>query len=450
MDRTESTVDNASADTATTPTGSVIAFLNQLLPPPRDYAIRLWDDAFLEEVPHPRFILVFRNPGAARRMFSLPIELSLAEAYIRGDFDIEGDMLGAFRLFDTFGSHPWSPRELLVLLRLRDGLPMEPVRTIITRGPVQLYGSKHSRQRDKAAVQYHYDVGNDFYSLWLDSRMCYSCAYFRTGAEDIDTAQEQKLDHICRKLRLKTGETLLDIGCGWGGLALFAAQHYGVKALGVTLSGRQVEFANQRIGAANMASQVNVRLLDYRDLEDERFDKMVSVGMFEHVGRGHLPEYFAQAYKLLKPGGLFLNHGIAVHPYASSPGHHTPWGRFVNDKILGSGRFSQGYIFPDGELEPVSDVNLAAEQAGFEVRDVENLREHYALTLRHWVARLQEHRDEAVRLADETVYRTWKLYMSGSVYGFEAGRINVNQTLLARMDNGCSSVPLTREDLYAV
>jgi cyclopropane-fatty-acyl-phospholipid synthase len=325
---------------------------------------------------------------------------------------------------------------------------VDPAQTAITRGPLKLSGAQHSKERDRAAVQYHYDVGNDFYALWLDKRMVYSCAYFKTGQEDIDTAQEQKLDHICRKLRLSPGEHLLDIGCGWGGLVMYAAEHYGVNALGVTLSARQAELANQRIGAANLADRVSVRLLDYRDLEDEQFDKLVSVGMFEHVGRSHLPEYFTHAYRLLKPGGLFLNHGIAVHPYAVRPGTVKLWERFANRYVLGLGRFSQGYIFPDGELEPVSDVNLLAENAGFEVRDVENLREHYALTLRQWVARLEAHRADAIRLTDETIYRTWKLYMSGSVYGFEAGRTNVNQTLLAKMEHGHSHVPLTREDLY--
>jgi cyclopropane-fatty-acyl-phospholipid synthase len=432
----------------TSPVSTVSPFLTQLFPVQRNFAIRFWDGSFLDDTPNPRYTLVFRSPGALRRIFSVPIELSLAEGYIRGDFDIEGDMVGAFGLFETFGETPWSPRDLWRLWRLRNRLPVDSTATAITRRPVKLTGTRHSRERDKAAVQYHYDVGNDFYRLFLDKNMCYSCAYFKTGQENIDTAQEQKMEHICRKLRLKRGETLLDIGCGWGGLVLYAASHYGAKALGVTLSARQAEYANQRIGATNMADAVSVRMQDYRDLENQSFDKIVSVGMFEHVGRSHLPEYFQQAYRLLKPGGLFLNHGIAVHPQTVRAGHATIWDRFANDAVLGSGRFSQSYIFPDGELEPVSEVNLLGEQAGFEVRDVENLREHYALTLRHWVSRLEAHHDDAVKLADETLYRTWKLYMTGSVYGFESGRIYVNQSLLAKLDRGCSNVPLTRQDLY--
>jgi cyclopropane-fatty-acyl-phospholipid synthase len=444
MTRTAAAVTNADSVH-----GDVGAFLNYLFPTPRDFSIRLWDGSTLDEdATGARFTLVLNSPGAARRLFSLPVEISMAESFIRGDFDIEGDMVNAFKLFETFGDHPWSPRDLWYLWRLRSALPTDVAQLPITRGPMHLSGARHSKERDKAAVQYHYDVGNDFYALWLDKCMVYSCAYFKTGQEDIDTAQEQKLDLICHKLRLAPGERLLDIGCGWGGLVMYAAEHYGVHALGVTLSARQAELANQRIGAANLADRVSVRLLDYRDLEDAQFDKLVSVGMFEHVGRDHLPEYFAHAYRLLKPGGLFLNHGIAVHPQAVQSGHEKLWERFANRYVLGSGQFSQAYIFPDGELEPVSDVNLCAEAAGFEVRDVENLREHYALTLRQWVTRLQAHHDEAVRLANESVYRTWKLYMTGSVYGFEAGRTNVDQTLLAKMDHGRSQVPLTRADLY--
>ncbi|HEY3340425.1 MAG TPA: cyclopropane-fatty-acyl-phospholipid synthase family protein, partial [Anaerolineae bacterium] len=387
------------------------AFINLLFPPPRNFNIRLWDGTTLDDnAAGSKFTLVFRSPGAARKLFSIPVELAMAESYIRGDFDIEGDMVGAFRLFEAFGDHPWKPEYLLRLLRLRNALPVDQTQTTITRGPLALSGAQHSKDRDRAAVQYHYDVGNDFYALWLDKRMVYSCAYFKTSHEDIDTAQEQKLDLICRKLRLNAGEYLLDIGCGWGGLLMYAAEHYGVMALGVTLSTRQAELAKQRIDAANLADKVSVRLLDYRDLEDEQFDKLVSVGMFEHVGRSHLPEYFSHAQRLLKPGGLFLNHGIAVNPYAVRPGHVQLWERFANRYVLGTGQFSQRYIFPDGELEPVSDVNMQAECAGFEVLDVENLREHYALTLRQWVARLEAHHTDAVRLVDETIYRTWKLY----------------------------------------
>jgi cyclopropane-fatty-acyl-phospholipid synthase len=432
-------------------TDRVRTCLTLLFPSPRAYAVRLRDGNMLEpDAGRARFTLAIQSPGALRRMFNLPVELALAEAYIRGDFDIEGDMVAAFGLMEGFGDHPWPPATLWQLVRGRQALPGDAAAAVaITRGPLRLSGARHSKERDRAAIQYHYDVGNDFYALWLDRAMNYSCAYFAGAGEDIDTAQQRKMEHICRKLRLQPGERLLDIGCGWGGLVMYAAQHYGVQALGVTLSKQQAQWANDHIAMARLDDRAEVRLLDYRDVADQSFDKAVSVGMFEHVGHSHMPQYFAHVYRLLKPGGLFLNHGIAVHPRAANTGYETPWGRLANRYVLGTGQFSQRYIFPDGELEPVSDVNLMAERAGFEVRDVENLREHYALTLRRWTARLDARREDAIRLAGETIYRTWKLYMSGSVYGFEAGRTNVNQSLLAKMVNGCTSVPLTRSDLYA-
>jgi cyclopropane-fatty-acyl-phospholipid synthase len=328
------------------------------------------------------------------------------------------------------------------------------------RGPARLRGKPHSRERDKAAIQYHYDVGNEFYGLWLDRNRQYSCGYFARRGDDLHTAQERKMEHICRKLRLKPGERLLDIGCGWGGLVLYAAQHYGVSALGVTLSENQVAYANQQIARAGLADRVRVALQDYRDVAEGSLDKIVSVGMFEHVGRSHLPEYFAGAYRLLKPGGLFLNHGISssVPKVGAATARQgvsmwratTPLLQaFVQRWIVGAGSFVQHYVFPDGELVTVSEANLVAEGAGFEVRDVENLREHYALTLRHWVDRLEAHRDEAIRLAGEVAYRTWRLFMAVSAYQFEAGAISVNQSLLARPAAGELDLPLTRADLYA-
>ncbi len=433
------------ADRSTASTG---AFFERLLSRPHPFDVRLWDGTLLQGDGPPRFTVVLHSPGAARRMFRLPVELAIGEAFIRGDFDIEGDLFAAFGWMRTLSTTAQSASDWVALARLYQALPNDPVANTITRGPAHLSGTLHSKERDRAAIRYHYDVGNDFYALWLDQRMNYSCAYFRTGTEDLDAAQQAKLEHICRKLRLKPGERLLDIGCGWGGLALYAAQNYGVKALGVTLSAKQHALANERIAAAGLTDRVAVEFMDYRDLGDAQFDKIASVGMFEHVGRRHLPEYFAHAYRLLKLGGLFLNHGISAHPHGDTR-NASAWERVIERHILGSGQFVGRYIFPDGELEPVSEVNLLAERAGFEVRDVENLREHYALTLRHWVARLEAHRDRAVRLVGDTVYRTWRLYMAGSAVGFESGGINVNQTLLAKPAQGAANLPLTREDWYA-
>jgi cyclopropane-fatty-acyl-phospholipid synthase len=265
--------------------------------------------------------------------------------------------------------------------------------------------------------------------------MVYSCGYFETAATDLDTAQLRKLDMICRKLRLRPGMRLLDVGCGWGGLVLHAALQYGVDATGITLSAPQVELASQRIAAAGMNGACRVELRDYREVEvDHGYDALVSVGMFEHVGEKMLPGYFEQAARLLKPGGVFLNHGIASR--ATDPAGHGP-------------RFSDTYVFPDGELVPVNTTMRAAEEAGFEVRDVESLREHYALTLRHWVRRLEAAHEQALRHVDEPTWRVWRLYMSGSAHGFRSRRLNVYQALLALPDSGgASGLPLTRDDWY--
>jgi cyclopropane-fatty-acyl-phospholipid synthase len=423
------------------------AFLERLLPQPRPFDLRFWNGTVLPGDGKPHLTIVVNSPGAVRRMFRLPIELAVGQAFIRGDWDVEGDLFTAFSLMDGLTRAIRSPSDVVALARLYRALPNDTIGNTTTRGPADLTGPLHSKERDRAAIRYHYDVGNDFYALWLDRRMNYSCAYFRTGGEDIDTAQEAKLEHICRKLRLQPGERLLDIGCGWGGLAIYAAQKYGVNVLGVTLSEQQHALANDRIAAAGLTGRVAVESMDYRDLGDTQYDKIVSVGMFEHVGRSHLPEYFTHTYRLLKPRGLFLNHGISS-AYPQTKQSRSVWRRFLEGIVLGSGQFVEHYVFPDGELEPVSDVNLMAEAAGFEVRDVENLREHYALTLRHWLARLEAHRDQAVRLAGDTLYRTWRLYMTGSAVGFESGGINVNQTLLAKPALGAANLPLTRADLY--
>lgn len=433
--------------------------LEHIFPSPRNFGVRLWDQGELPASGQPAFTLVLNHPGALRRMFSTPIELSLGEAYIYGDFDVEGDFYAMFGMVDSLISRNFSPTEVAALVKDVQGLPKSGPARAITRKPVELQGKLHSRERDRDAIRFHYDVGNEFYALWLDRQMQYSCGYFPTGIEDLDAAQIRKIEHICRKLRLKPGERLLDIGCGWGGLALAAAQSYGLSVLGVTLSERQAEYGAEQADRLGLNDRVRIKTLDYRDLENESFDKIVSVGMFEHVGRSHLPEYFSQVYRLLKPGGLFLNHGIARRGQPADLGllkgldGQTRTAKvgesYFERKVLGTGTFSQHYIFPDGELVPVSEANLIAEAAGFELRDVENLREHYALTLRNWVQRLEEHHDEAIRLVGEAVYRTWRLYMSFSVNSFETGQVNVNQSLLAKPSDGKAGLPMSRADLYS-
>jgi cyclopropane-fatty-acyl-phospholipid synthase len=300
-------------------------------------------------------------------------------------------------------------------------------------------------------VKSHYEVGNDFYRLWLDRRMVYSCAYFQTGAEDIDAAQEAKLDLLCRKLRLQPNERFLDIGCGWGGLVQFAAERYGVRAVGITVSPAQADMASARIAEAGLSDRCVVKVADYRTLDGAvAFDKVVSVGMFEHVGRDQLSMYFAKAYELLRPGGLFLNHGIVEHPVGSprAPQHHGV-GAWLRRLLWGGGQFIDRYVFPDGELPVMRELIGHGEAAGFEVRDVESLREHYALTLRHWVRRLEAAASTALQLVGHEAYRTWRLYMAASAHAFTSRRIGITQTLFAKPSaSGRASLPLTRADIY--
>jgi cyclopropane-fatty-acyl-phospholipid synthase len=403
---------------------------------PRNFGVRLWDNSTWAPAPgQPEvFTLVLRHPGALRRMFLPPSELSLAEAYLYGDVDIEGSLEAVFPLAD----------HLLIEQRPSTRVRVRSARRLIQlpsngRDPsgtsaVELSGRRHSLARDRQAVSYHYDRSNEFFAVFLDPELVYSCAYFAAEDDDLDTAQRRKLDYLCRKLRLRPGERLLDIGCGWGGLIRHAVCNYGVEALGITLSARQAELASERIRVLGIADRCRVELRDYRELDEvEGFDKLVSVGMFEHVAEDILPGYFRQAWRLLRPGGVFLNHGIS---------------RPVNQPPRRGPSFLQKYVFPEGELVPIGTALLLAEKAGFEVRDVESLREHYVLTLRHWLRRLEEGREEAVRAADEISYRVWRLYMSGSVHGFRTGRVNLHQTLFVKPDHGRSGLPLTRAAWY--
>jgi cyclopropane-fatty-acyl-phospholipid synthase len=412
-------------------------FLEALLGdyPNRDFQVRLWDGTTWGAAQQPRFTLVLKHPGALRAMFSCPSELTLGEAYVYDDFDIEGDIEAVFHLADYMLGQERNLGKTFELAKRLQKLPVNN-RVHKNRRPANFSGSPHSRDRDRQAISYHYDLPAEFYGLWLDQRMVYSCAYFATPEEDLDSAQERKLDYICRKLRLCRGERLLDIGCGWGGLIMHAAAHYGVEAVGITLSVPQAELARQRLREAGLSDRCCMEVSDYRDLEHgQRYDKIVSVGMFEHVGEALLPEYFNRAYELLRPGGVFLNHGIG---YSATYHRRGP-------------SFSDRYVFPDGEMVPISTTIRAAELSGFEVRDVESLREHYTLTLHHWVRRLEAQAEQARAISDDTTYRIWRLYMAGSAHGFRTGRLNLYQTLLAKpRQGGSSGLPLTREDWYRI
>jgi cyclopropane-fatty-acyl-phospholipid synthase len=397
-----------------------LAFLTELLKDVhlRDFTVRLWEGTTLpaSQGQPTRFTLVIQNPGALRRMFSSPSELSLGEAYIYNDCDIEGDIESAVSLGkDVVKREPTLHERLRLqslLLRLPNtGPPRE-------RGVFLPQGRLHSKERDRRAVQYHYDVSNDFYALFLDSRMIYSAACFTDPHDDLDTAQLYKLEKICRALRLEAGERLLDIGCGWGGLIIHAAESFGVDAVGITPSERQAELARERIRKAGLKDRCHVEICDYRDLEGTpSFDKIASVGMVEHVGARQLPEYFSRTCRLLRPDGLFLNAGIS-RP-SSEPAHRTD-------------SFIDAYVFPDGELETIHDMLRAAEMAGFEVCSIENLRKDYGLTLRHWVRRLESHAEEARLITDDFTYRVWRLYMAGSAARFMSSELYVFHTLLAK------------------
>ncbi len=420
-------------------------------PADRGFQVRYWDGSVepQDPSPAPSCVIVLQGPWALRSMLLPPTEIAAAEAYLRDDFDVEGDMEAVMALAQSLSGSIRSPLRLARILSLARQLPQGPVRESMDGRTSQArrgLARRHSRKRDATSVRSHYDVGNDFYALWLDQRLVYSCAYFPTGNEDVDEAQEAKLDYICRKLRLKPGETLLDIGCGWGGLVLYAAERYGVRATGITLSREQAGLARERVAAAGLSDRATIEVRDYRDLaKGAVFDKVVSIGMLEHVGRANMHRYFAVARRAVRAGGLFLAHGIVEQGAAGSG---NPLSR-VASSARGEGRFIQRYVFPDGELLHSWELARAAAGAGWEVRDLENLREHYERTLRHWVKRLEERHVEAARLVGEPTYRVWRLYMSGAAHGFSAGDLGLVQLLLSSSGaRGRCELPPTRDDLY--
>jgi cyclopropane-fatty-acyl-phospholipid synthase len=342
----------------------------------------------------------------------------IAKAYVEGSLDIVGDVQDILRCGEELVAGDSSTYQRRLSL---------------------LKWWKHTRPADRRSIQHHYDVGNDFYSLWLDQNRVYSCGYFAKDGDSLDVAQERKLDHICRKLNLKAGEKFLDIGCGWGGLVIWAAKNYGVHATGITLSDEQLAFSRSRIEQLGLQGKIDVRLIDYRDLSsDVQYDKIASVGMFEHVGRLNLPQYFSKIYSLLKPGGVVLNHGITTNS--------------LDDHALGSdiGRFVDEYVFPGGELVHLSTVIGEMASQGIEVWDAESLRPHYAKTLWEWVKRLEGASERAQELVGEKRYRIWKIYMAGSAHAFDRGWISIFQILGVKpFDTGVTPYPMTREHVYA-
>ncbi len=397
-------------------------------------AIRFWDGSVTGAEASTATIVV-NSPIALRRLLWAPGELGLGRAYVSGEIDVEGDIFEALAVRDhlsrrrpgsavALGPGTWlrafdAARRLGVL-----GLPAPP--------PAQesrLHGRRHSKGRDRAAITHHYDISNDFYRLVLGKTMTYSCAYFKEPTMALDQAQDEKYELICRKLALGPGMRLLDVGCGWGGMVIHAAARHGVRAVGVTLSEAQAELAAKRVADAELSDRVEIRLCDYRDVDDGPYDAISSIGMFEHVGLSRLEEYFARLFHLLAATGRLLNHGI------SSP--------------VGGGfsrrSFVNRYVFPDGELHEVGSVVSTMQRVGFEVRDVESLREHYARTLRAWVSNLDGAWEEAQRLVGPARARVWKLYMAASALNFEVGHAAIHHVLGVKADRaGVSAMPATR------
>ena len=402
--------------------------------PASNVAVRLWDGTTWKPEPTEptRCTLVLQHPGALRKMFLPPGELSLGEAYIYNDFDIEGEITAIVPLMKYFIEERRGALDMVRygtrLLSLPRVSPPRP-----TSIAAKMHGILHSKERDREATNYHYNRSNDFFALWLDPRMIYSCGYFATPNDALETAQERKLDYLCRKLRLQPGQRLLDIGCGWGGLLIYAAQHYGVEADGITLSTVQAELARERIKNAGLEKSCHVNICDYREVNKPGYyDKVVSVSMAEHLGKALVPTYFKSAWELLRPGGVFLNHGIGTHSTA---------------RILGRD-FVHRYVFPDGEVVPIGSTLQGAESAGFQVRDVENLGEHYIYTLHHWISRYEQNAEEIKRVAGELTYRIWRVYLAVGLHEYEVGTTHLYQTLLLKSDKGRSELPLTREDWY--
>ena len=406
--------------------------LEAVLGPDLPIAVRAYDGSRLGPADAPATLLV-HSPVVFRRLITAPGELGMGRAYVAGELDVEGDLYSALAALDdrmpdvrAFGPRQWA--EVLRLAGssvLRTGFGALPV----PPEEAHLSGVRHSKERDAAAIAHHYDVSNAFYRIVLGPSMTYSCAVWERGDATLEDAQAAKYELVSRKLGLRPGMRLLDVGCGWGGMVLHAAASHGVRAVGVTLSLRQAEWAEKAVAEAGLADRVEIRYQDYRDVRDGPFDAISSIGMFEHVGLSQLRVYFGRLRRLLRPGGRLLNHGIARPPNAGRT-------RFQPNSFI------DRYVFPDGELHEVGSVVSTMQGTGFEVRHVESLREHYALTLRAWVSNLEASWDEAVAEVGPGRARVWRLYMAASALNFEAGRTQVHQVLAVRSDGGRSGLPL--------
>ena len=382
---------------------------------PLPVQVDLWTGRQVPLGSEPRVGIRLKSTSAARYLMKPSLD-ALGEAYVEGHLDVDGRILDIIDVAEALAREGDE----------RGGL-----------GRLPSWIGRHSRRSDRKAIEYHYDVSNAFYATWLDPRMVYSCAYFDSPDRDLASAQVAKLDHVCRKLRLAPGERLLDIGCGWGAMAIHAATHYGAKVLGVTLSRNQFELATQRVREAGLADRVEIRLQDYRDVPGEAtFDKISSIGMFEHVGLKNLRAYFDVVHRLLVPGGVAMNHGITSSDVDS------------REVGLGAGEFIDRYVFPDGELPHVSLAVRELSAAGLELVDAESLRRHYAITLQHWSDAFEANIAELERMAGEQRARIWRVYLAGCSHAFRKGWINIYQLLAVKGADGQNPLPLTRDYMY--
>jgi cyclopropane-fatty-acyl-phospholipid synthase len=391
--------------------------------------VRFWDDSRLAAGDPTAPTVVVRAPEALTHILRRPGELGIGRPWVLGLIDLEhGDIHDALRRGQDAAGVRFTARDKLDALRIAARVgALRPAP--LPEAEAKVHGRRHQADRDAESVQYHYDISNAFYRLVLGPTLVYSCAYWDgTDDDTLEQAQERKLDLICRKLQLRPGERFLDVGCGWGSLVLHAAEHYGVQAVGITASKEQAALARERVRAAGLDDRIEIRIQDYRAVSDGPFDKIASVGMYEHVGAKALPTYAQQLYDLLRPGGMVLNHGITR----------------LHDGMQRQASFIDRYVFPDGELHRLAVVVDVLESAGFEVRDVESLREHYARTLRAWSRNLAERQAQALAEVGFQRERVWRLYMAASAVAFEIGRISIVQTLAVK-PGAPHGLPATRE-----
>jgi cyclopropane-fatty-acyl-phospholipid synthase len=388
---------------------------------PMPVTVALWDGTQIPLGGERKVGIHLKSTSAARYLLKPSLD-ALGEGYVEGHLDVDGRIGEIIEVAEALARTAASPKAQAAG---------------VVRGKLPFWLARHTRRSDRHAIEYHYDVSNEFYARWLDPRMVYSCAYFDDPQRDLAAAQLAKLDHVCRKLRIAPGHTLLDIGCGWGAMAIHAAGRYGAKVTGITLSKQQFDLATERVREAGLQDRIEIRLQDYRDVPGEcEYDRISSIGMFEHVGLRNLGTYFATVHRLLKPGGVSMNHGITSSDAES---------RSVG---LGAGEFIDRYVFPDGELPHVSLAIRELSGAGLELVDAESLRRHYALTLRHWSDAFERQIGDLEVMAGAQRARIWRVYLAGCAHAFDKGWINIYQLLAIRSPDGGSPLPLTRDYMY--